>query len=241
MTLPVFPSNVRGLAYPVDKTSEFNTVAQKAPNLIETTVAQTYNPVWNWELTYEFLFDNLGNLLSGETYTDYRILQGFMLACGGKALPFLYEDPTDNAVGPALISGSPNPQAQLQLIAGGSPTVYYSPIQRNFGGQFFEDVTDLNGLIAVYANGVLKTLGTDYTIVGPGLALPGFSFMGLVIQWNAMPTGPINAQFNFYFRARFAEDKQGFSQFLAQFWTAGGGEAGTSTYLTLKSARPVLV
>jgi len=239
MTLAVFPSNVRGLAYPVDKTPEFNTVSQKAPNLAETTIAQTYNPVWNWELTYEFVFDDPDNLLSGETYPDYRLLQGFLLKQGGKAFPFLYSDPTDNTVGPALIAGAPNPQAELQLVNDGAGN-YYSPIQRNFGGQFYEDITDLDGSIAVYANGVLKTPVTDYTIVGPGLALPGSSYMGLAIKWVAMPTGPITAQFAFFFRVR-TEDKQGFSQFLSKFWTAGGGDAGTSTYLTLKSARPVQV
>ena len=32
MSLDVFPSNVRGLTYPVEKTSEFNTIVQAAPN-----------------------------------------------------------------------------------------------------------------------------------------------------------------------------------------------------------------
>jgi hypothetical protein len=442
MTLAVFPSNVRGLSYPVDKTSEFNTVAQKATNLAETTVAQTYNPVWNWELTYEFLFDEPGAARGQARVTDYRLLQGFLLACGGKANSFLFDDPTDDFVGPGVIAGVPNtPMAQLSVVNDGAGTSY-SPVQRNMGGQFLEDITDLQSVIItgwnnatgavtwnesrplafgtesivwsnfamtsiarplpsdaviqgiypvfvgsavfaaittiawrsgtpamtgpptvggtftspsnpdnssfsstlfygpsigtslsalagqgigvetacslflgptltdeatvtavgyaiyytsatpttdtqiaapfavpagqglawalpnaviftgptgaqgtatgtaaaaivspieVYDNGVLQTAGTDYLLLGPGLALPGYSFMGLYLKWLHTPTGPVTANFYFYFRVRFAEDKQGFSQFLAQFWTAGGGEAGTSTYLTLKSARPVLV
>lgn len=302
MSLAVFPSNVRGLTYPVEKISEFNTIVQSSPNLLETTVAQTRNPCWEWQLIYEFLFDDAAHLLSGG-YSDYRLLQGFVLAMGGRAEEFLYSDPTDNAVGPALISGSPNPLAQLQLINDGVGN-YYSPIQRNFGGQFFEDITDLNGSIAVYENGTLKTLGTDYTIVGPGLAIPGASFMGLVIVWpapasawaaahsyalnatildpaghiqkattagtsgagiptfndagsttpdgtgslvwtdegyNPGPTGPINATFSFYFRAKFGGDKQDFTQFMNGLWTIGGSESSSGGTFNIKSSRPVQV
>jgi len=299
MSLDVFPSNLRGLTYPVEKTSEFNTVVQSAPNLLETTVAQTRNPRWEWQLIYDVLWDDDAHKIAG--YADYRRLQGFILSQGGRASEFLYSDPSDNAVGPALIAGAPNPLAQLQLVNDGAGN-YYSPIQRNFGGLFYEDVTDLNGPIVVYANGILQTFGTDYTIVGPGLALPGMSFMGLVINWsppawqagfsyalnatildpaghiqkattagtsgttipsfndsgsttaegpdtlvwtdqgfNAGPTGPINATFNYYFRVKFGEDKQDFTQFMNQLWTLGGSESSSGGTLTLRSSRPVQI
>lgn len=192
MSLDVFPSNLRGLTYPVEKTSEFNTVVQSAPNLLETTVAQTRNPLWQWQFIYDVLWDDDAHKVAG--YADYRRLQGFILKQGGRATEFLYTDPTDNAVGPALISGAPNPMAELQIVDDGVGN-YYSPIQRNFGGQFLEDITDLNGAIAVYANSVLKSIVTDYTIVGPGLATPGMSFMGLAIKWAAPPTWTPSAVF----------------------------------------------
>ena len=69
------------------------------------------------------------------------------------------------------------PLAQLQLVNDGAGN-YYSPIQRTFDGGLYEDVTDLNGGIAVYANGSLCSSGTgagQYTLTGPGLALNGFS------------------------------------------------------------------
>lgn len=305
MSLAVFPSNVRGLTYPVVKSSGFNTIVQEAPNMLDTTVAQTRNPRWEWQLIYEFLYDDPSHAISG--YPDYRILEGFLLSMSGRATSFLYNDPTDNAVGPALIAGSPNPLAQLQLVNDGAGN-YYSPIQRNFGGLFYEDITDLNGSIAVYANATLKALGGvgsgDYTIIGPGLALPGQSFMGMVIFWNPPappwasghtyalnaeildpaghiqkattagtsgttipvfndvgsttpdgtgslvwtdqgynpgPTGPINATFNFYFRVKFGEDKQDFTQFMNQLWTIGGSESQSGGALTLKSSPPVQI
>lgn len=299
MSLQVFPSNVRGLNYPVVKSADFNTILQTAPNLLETSVAQTYNPRWEWQMAYEFLFDDAAHLLSG--YPDYRVLQGFFLGQGGKGGEFLFSDPTDNAVGPALVAGSPNTQAELQLVDDGAGN-YYSPIQRNFGGQFYEDITDLNGSIAVYANSTLMGLTTHYTITGPGLAITGYSFMGLVINWNAPapawlashsyalnalildtaghiqkattagtsgtaiptfddtggttpdgagslvwtdqgynpgPTGPINAAFSFYFRVRFAEDKQDYTEFVNQLWTLGGSESSSGGALVLRSSRPV--
>ena len=59
-----------------------------------------------------------------------------------------------------------NLQAQLPVVTDGAGH-YYSPIQRNFGGFFWEDITDLDGSIRVYANG---TMVTNYAIRGPGLA-----------------------------------------------------------------------
>lgn len=238
MSLAIFPT-VRGLAYPVVKAPGFNTLLQGAPNLLETAIAQTYNPAWEWQLVYEFLFDNVAVITAG-TWTDYATLQGFILARSSRAEEFLFSDPQDHAVGPATLSGTPNLQAQLQVVNDGAGT-YYSPIQRNFGGQFYEDITDLNGSIAVYDNGTLKALGTDYTIVGPGLALPGYSYMGLVIKWGSAPTGPVTAAFNFYFRVRFPSDKQEFTEFMNQLWTLGGSESSSGGALILKSSRPVQV
>jgi hypothetical protein len=98
---------------------------------------------------------------------------------------------------------------------------------------------------------VLKTVGTDYTLLGPGLALPTASYMGLYLKWITTPTPPITAQFNFYFRVRFETDERDMEKFagIAQavianaqnggFWTIGGSEsANGSGYLKLCSARP---
>ncbi len=140
-------------------------------------------------------------------------------------------------LGVAPAAGWPNPYAQLQLI-GPVGGVYYSPIQRNMGGLFYEDITDLNGSIAVYANGVLKATPGDYVIVGPGLSIPGYSWMGKVIQWVGTPTGPITANFNFYFRVYFKSDKQDFEKFMQYLWTIGGsGAKGGQGNIEFESSR----
>lgn len=171
MSNVVFPSAVRGLAYAVTRSYDFSTIVQSAPNKAEIRIQQIRNPVWRWELIYEFLKDNPNDIVSGLTYTDLRTLVGFGLARGGQADDFLFTDPDDNAV----------TNQQLSLVNDGVGN-YYSPVQRDFGG-FLEDITDLNGSITVWANAALQT-GT-YTVGGPGLALPGSSYMGLYVKWNS--------------------------------------------------------
>ena len=108
--------------------------------------------MWRWIFTYDQLFADLTN--PNYVYSELETLLGFCLARRAQIDDFLLEDLTNNFVGPALnpADNSPNLQARLQIVNDG---VTYSPrIQRNFGGQFFEDITDLGpGGITVYANG----------------------------------------------------------------------------------------
>lgn len=151
----------------------------------------------------------------------------------------------------------------LQMVNDGAGN-YYSPLQRNVGGQFLEDVTDLNPQdgsgLKVYANGVLQTPGTNYNLLGPGLSIPGYSFQGMYLQWIAggvgfgdtafgdvgfgdgggAPATPITASFNFYFRVRFEQDKQDFEKFLYRLWTIGGAEGQRGAgMMRLMSRKPL--
>jgi len=116
-------------------------------------------------------------------------------------------------------------------------TMYYSPLQRNMGGQFYEDVTDINGGVIVFDNSVLKVNGVDYNIFGPGLAFPGYSSAGMYLKWVSPPTGPVTAQFLFFFRVRFDSDTQDFEKFVQSLFTIGGSEAQDSNSIKLVSAR----
>ena len=242
MSNAIYPQAVRGLTFTVTVEDEFSTIIQSSPSKYEARLPQTQNPIHHWTLVYEYLKDFTYDLPPSGTngYTDLAFLRGFWNARQGQFDSFLFvdwTDPHDGVVGPALISGSPNLAAQLQLLNDGAGT-YYSPVQIYRGGQFYEDITDLNGSIAVYANG---SLTTNYTILGPGVAFPGFSFMGLVLKWNTAPVGPITAQFNFWYRARFESDAIDFERFSNELWTIGGSQnkngAGS---LKIISARPPL-
>lgn len=115
----------------------------------------------------------------------------------------------------------------LQLVNNGS--TYYTPLQNYYGGQFYEDVTDLNTSVyplRIWANAVLQTGGgTNYTLsTTPGLTGPGFAFQGLYITWVGTPTPPITGSFNFYWRVRFGNDKQDYEQFMQFIHTIGGSK-----------------
>ena len=131
---------------------------------------------------------------------------------------------------------------QIPLVNDGMPTpTYYSPVQRNFGGQFLEDVTDLNTTVyplTIWANGVQQSSGANYTLHTGGLAIPGFSFQGDYLTWVTQPTGPITALGQFYFRCRIETDEQDIEQFMQQLWTIGGGSSKSgSGVLKFQSSR----
>lgn len=292
MSSAIYPSGVRGLTYTVLKAPEFSTLIQTAPNRYEVRIPQTRNPIWHWSLVYDLLRDY--DVQQGYGYTDLRTFMGFFASRLGAFDDFLFDDPDDNYMGPALLttvwqkthayaiddsvydgthwqlavaggtsgsstpswnhsggatydggvvwvdqgarSGVPNPLAELPIVASG--TTNYTPVQRNLGG-FYEDVTDLNGAITVYSNGLLMTEGTDFTINGPGFAVPGNSYYGLYLQWLSMPVAPITAEFHFYFRARFEMDQQDFDKFMNLRWAIDGGGRGGGE-VKLKSSRPVM-
>jgi hypothetical protein len=241
MSNQVFPADVRGLKFGSTKAPMFNTLVQKAPNFFSTRILQSQNPIWKWSLIYDYLYQTADGqynnaLLSGRTYPDWQLLLGFIMGRQGQFDDFLYRDPNDYAVGPALVSAAPNLQAQLSLVTDG--TTFYSPIQRNMGGQFAEDITDLKaGTLSVYADGILQTLTTDYLVKGPGLGIPGASYGGMYLQWTSEPLEPVTAQFEFYFRVCFLNDSQEFENFLQYLWSLGG-HGGNQ--LELISSRPVI-
>jgi hypothetical protein len=72
---------------------------------------------------------------------------------------------------------------QITLLTDG--TFYYCPLQRNFGGQFLEDVTDLNTSVnplRIWANGNLFQ-NSAYQILGPGLTLPNAKYYGAYVSF----------------------------------------------------------
>ncbi len=234
MSTPVFPV-MPGLIWPIPRSSEFNTISQETPNFMNTRIVLAQNPRWHWELMFDVLRQSA-------TFNEYQQLQGFILQLRGQGLDFLYSDPSDNHVGPALVSGLPNtPNAELSVVSDGLGN-WYSPVQRYMGG-FLEDITNLDGAITVYDNGALQTqvssapVAGQFVLAGPGLALPGSSYLGLYLEWGAAPTGPVTAEFDFYFLCQMESDLQTFDQFLSIMWTIGGSEAFNSSSLKFQSSR----
>ena len=128
-------------------------------------------------------------------------------------------DLTWTDIGAVAGTGWPNPKAYLQVVSDG--TTSYSPLQIHIGGQNWEDVTDLAGALTVYDNG---TVTTNYTVTGGGFAIAGFSAGGIYLTWTTPPTGPVTADFQYYYRVRLEEDATDFEKFANQMWSMGGSE-----------------
>ena len=240
MSNDIYPNTIRGIGWSVLRTPEFNTIVQTSPSFQETTIIQANNPRWHWELKYNYLKDNTADLVSGLYYTDFQTLLAFFLSHYGQGINFLFNDTQtpDYYVGPALIGVAPNLNAQLQVIYNTADSYYYSPLQVKRGGVWYEDIDYLNGAIAAYGNGTLIN-SANYSVLGPGLGIPGYSFAGMYVKWTSLPAVPVTAQFNFCWRVRFDSDQQEFEKFLNMLWAAGGSTGGAS--IKFRSARAYAV
>ncbi len=231
MSNALYPALVKGLTYTVLKTPEFATVVQKSPNGSTVRISRQGNPIWHFQLIYDYLYDVWASQQNTQAYapvTDLQTLLGFFLSRQGMNDDFLFLDTSDYTA-----SGT-GPVTLTAFLGNG---IWYTPLQRDMGG-FLEDVTDLvPGTLQVYAGGVLQTQGAQFTVGGPGLALPGASFRGLYLVWARQPV-VATASFQFYFRVRFEEDTQDFERWMAGLWTIGGSssKSGSGT-LRMVSAR----
>jgi hypothetical protein len=229
MSNNVFPSNLPGIGYTVLKSPENSVIIQQSPSFNECRINQSHNPIWRFELIYDFLRDQLGRSV-GPTYTDLQVMMGFFLQQGMNFDSFLFTDPDDYTV---------NNQSLVLVNDGAVSPTYYTPIQRLMGGLFYEDVTDVNPLngsgMVIKANGVTTT---SFNFLGPGLTIPGYSFIGMYLKWLSPPTAPITGTFNFYFRVRFENPKQAFEKWANKWWSMGGDQGSKSDAVKLITARP---
>jgi hypothetical protein len=265
MSLAIYPSFLAtsgwGLTFTVTRTPNFSTTKQDAPNGFQVRVQNYQQPKYGWILIYDYLSaSNTAYKAAPSPFQNYAVMQnllGFFNAHLGSGVTFLYPDPNFYSVGPGITGVStPNPLAELQVVVDGSGNSY-SPLQIHYGGTsgtdqsagFYEDVFDLqpaggldHSALSIYDNGTLKTFGTDYVLAGPGLAVPGASFLGLYVAFTYTPTGPITATFSFYYPVIFDMDALDIEQFSAFLHTIGGSQAKNgSGQLKLISAFPASV
>src|SRR5215467_9558640 len=115
----IFPT-LPGLAWSVTKSPTFQTRIQRAVSGRELRALDYPYPLWQFELTWEALGDNLGALstpaIGSLLASDLRTIMGFFLACQGAFATFPYDDTTDDQVtGQWLGVTGANPAAQVQL------------------------------------------------------------------------------------------------------------------------------
>jgi len=138
---PKFP----GQAFSVIKTPQMRTLISEATSGVESRLSLWTNPIWNIELTFNYLqsrqpyayvgqIPNSGTLISPATMqaNDFDALSGFFLARGGAFDDFLFDDPTDNAIAQAVLG-----------IGDTTGNVNFQAIRQR--GEFSEVVQNLNG------------------------------------------------------------------------------------------------
>lgn len=92
----VYPNKIFGQKYTVVKAPTFSTIVQKSPSGASTRIGQRRNPVWEFTLTYEQLFNDLTNPAYGDT--ELNTLMGFYMLQQGQLGEFLFDDPEDDLV-----------------------------------------------------------------------------------------------------------------------------------------------
>lgn len=194
----IFPA-LPGLSWSVTKAPHFATRVQKAISGRELRVLDQPYPIWTWTLTYSLLRDDHDARQAngpGAGYDELRTLAGFFLQQQGGFQPFLFDDPTDDAV-----TGQP--------IATGDASTTVFQLVRGFGG-FTEPVTAPNTVTAIYFNGVAQA-PAGYRVDAA---------TGLVTFAAPPPLGEaITADFTYYFRVRFTGDAMEFENFMYQLWS----------------------
>ncbi len=182
----------------VVKSPRFATRIQRAVNGRELRALDQPNPIWSWTLTYPLLRDRSdARAPSGAAigYDELRTLAGFFLQQQGALQPFLFDDPTDNAVMGQPLGAGDSSRTDFQLL-------------RTMGG-FAEPVTAPNTVSAIYFDGILQP-ATDYILDAA---------TGLVTFAEPPRAGQIvAADFTYYFRVRFSDDTAEFENFMIQLW-----------------------
>jgi len=195
----IFPS-LPGLGWSVVKSPRFATRIQRAVNGRELRALDQPYPLWSWTLTYPLLRDRSDARApsgAGIGYDELRTLAGFFLQQQGALQPFLFDDPTDNAVIAQPLGAGDSSRTVFQLL-------------RNMGG-FAEPMAAPNAVSAIYFDGILQ----------PTAAYIVDAATGLVTFAAPPPAGQIvTADFTYYFRVRFSDDTAEFENFMIQLWQA---------------------
>ena len=151
MAYDVFPV-LRGLSFSWVKRPKLSTSITPAVSGREVRLNYWTNPMWEWDLSYEYLPDSGGGWIT--TTADIKTMMAFY-ASHGDFLSFRFADPDDSVV-----------TANVIALGNGTKTVF--PITRTFGGGGFSTVepvgyVDNGATFNVYLNGVIQPSGWTLT------------------------------------------------------------------------------
>ncbi len=206
-TFPVLPP----LTWSVHKKPILASTVATSVTGRDVMLARAAYPRWSYILSYggsnSWLRDETANInpdpsLSG--YKEFREIAGLFLKCLGSYGEFFYDDPYDDSRSAQFIVNSPGDVGAI------SYPVFYSWGTGPYTPSLTLPVGGLNTIDNVYVNGVL---------IDQGIYPYNIDSTYTEIEFpNGAPTGVITADFHFYQRCRFLDDKQEFDQFLQNLW-----------------------
>ena len=188
MSNAIFPT-LPGIDIRVRKTPIWSTEVKTAVSGKELRAAFYSTPLYKFGVSF--------NVLRAGAEAELQSLVGFFNDRRGRFDNFLFVDQSDNAATAQQFGVGDGNTASFQLV-------------RALGTNI-EPVMNLNGAPAIYIDGVLKTVTTDYTIDAYGMV----TFVsppsnGAVLTWTG----------NYYYRCRFERDSIDFEHFLWRLWEA---------------------
>lgn len=197
MSTSVLPT-LKGLGWPVVRTAMWNTGVQRSISGKRTAVAFQAYPLYQWELTYNYLMADSVNL-------DMQTLLAFFNSLQGQLDTFLYEAPDDNSVTGQNLGTGDGVTTDFQLVRA----------MVGVGYSYVEPILAPKHVSTVYVNGVAVS-GSAWTVSSWGSATPG------VITFtpgNVPPVGQaVTADFTFYWPVALTDDSLELNAFLSQIY-----------------------
>ena len=173
------------------KSPSWNTKVVRSASGRERRTAIRAYPLWQFALKYEVIRHRT-------TQDELATLFEFFNSMQGMALPFLFVDPSDNAVTAQNFGTGDGATVAFQLKR--SINSWVEPVYAAYAP-------------SIYVNGTLKTITTDYTIGANG-----------VITFTAAPAAAaaITWTGNFYYLCRFDQDDLTLKQIMSALWQGDG-------------------
>jgi uncharacterized protein (TIGR02217 family) len=194
MSSLVYPTNIRGLQFPIVRTPVFKTNIQESPSGKESALSYQVYPRIRFQLSYELARDDVAT-------SELRALFGLFEAMQGRYDTFLFTDPDFSSVTAENFGTGTGSQTQFQLTA---------KFQNTGGPGWPSLIQNLNGAPSIFVNGVLKTGGgVDYTLGTTGIVtFTSAPAAAAALTWTG----------SFYYRCRFTQDTMDFVKFMYKWW-----------------------
>lgn len=196
---------VSGLGWSMSETPAFNTLSASTAGGRDVRVSLYENPLHSWKLIWNFLeAQQSGYCTNPTTANDFSVLYSFYNAMTGKFGEFLYQPRDSAVVGQPLLAPDANG---------------YVEIVHSTGPFFAESIQELNSAIPAIFNG-----GTDITSTCTFYAAGSISpYSGVVFTTATTPLTALTANYDYFYRVRFQEDKYDFEEFVYAIQKTGIG------------------